>query len=137
MRQVSPQIRAHIEKDLFARALGIALVELREGYAKCAMTVRDDQTNFHGTAHGGAIFTLADAAFAAACNAYGQTAVALEMNISFLSAVAPGARLVAEAHEEAPGARIALYHLTVTDERGALIASLHATAYRKHTRFVE
>ncbi|MBI3913889.1 MAG: hydroxyphenylacetyl-CoA thioesterase PaaI [Chloroflexi bacterium] len=132
---VSEQIRRHIEQDAFARALGIELVELREGFAECAMRVREDQLNFHGSLHGGAIFSLADAAFGAACNASGQTAVALEMNINFLNAVAPGARLVAEAKEESASARIALYHLTVTDEQGRMIASLHATAYKKNERF--
>ena len=83
------------------------------------------------------IFSLADAAFAAACNAYGQTAVALAMNINFLDAVAPGTRLIAEAREESLGARIGLYHLTVSDEQGRIVASSHATAYRKSEWFAE
>jgi acyl-CoA thioesterase len=91
--------------------------------------------NFHGSAHGAAIFALADAAFAAACNAHGQTAVALEMNISFLGAVVPGTRLIAEAKEEALSARIGLYHLHVMDESGRIVASSHATAYRKNEWF--
>ncbi len=135
--RVADEIRAHIEQDLFARSLGIDLLELAPGYAKCAMTVRDEMRNFHGTAHGGAIFSLADATFAAACNAYGQAAVALEMNISFLDAVSPGTRLIAEAKEESASPRIALYHLDVRDECGELIASLHATAYRKNEWFVQ
>lgn len=132
---ISGQIRQHIENDLFAKSLGVELLELEPGYAKCAMVIRDEMINFHGTTHGGAIFSLADAAFAAACNAYGQAAVALEMNISFLKSVEAGTRLIAEAKEESTSARIGLYHLTVTDEKGSMIASLHATAYRKDERF--
>ena len=75
--KVAKEIRERIEQDLFARSLGIELLELAPGFANCAMTVRAEMVNFHGTAHGGVIFSLADAAFAAACNASGQTAVAL------------------------------------------------------------
>ena len=136
MSEIAPEIRAHIEQDLFARSLGIELLELDPGFAKCALTVRDEMKNFHGTAHGGVIFSLADAAFAAACNSYGQTTVALAMTVNFLDAVEPGTRLIAEANEESRGERIALYHLQVRDERGKMIASLHATAYRKNEWFV-
>ena len=132
---VAKEIREHIERDLFARSLGIELLELNPGFARCAMTVRAEMVNFHRSAHGGAIFSLADAAFAAACNAYGQTTVALAMTINYLDAVKPGTRLIAEAREESRGERIALYHLTVRDERGKLVASLHATAYRKNEWF--
>lgn len=134
---IAKEIREHIEQDLFARSLGIELLELNPGFAKCAMTVRDEMTNFHGSAHGGAIFSLADATFAAACNACGQTTVALAMTINFLDAVKPGTRLIAEATEESRGERIALYHLSVGDERGELVASLHATAYCKNEWFVK
>ncbi|MDE3091780.1 MAG: hotdog fold thioesterase, partial [Chloroflexota bacterium] len=105
-------------QDKFAESLGIELLDLREGYAKCAMTVRDDMVNAHRIAHGAAIFTIADFAFAAACNSYGQTAVALDVHINFLEAVKPGARLIAEAEEESLSNRIGLYHLTVKDARG-------------------
>lgn len=132
---VSEKIRQHLLNDKFAAALGIELVALEEGYARCEMVVRKDMLNAHGSTHGGAIFTLADFAFATACNSYGQTAVALEVNINFLEAVKPGTRLIGEAKEESKGSRIALYHLTVTDELGKLIASSHATAYRKNEWF--
>jgi acyl-CoA thioesterase len=134
--KVAKAIRERIEQDLFARSLGIELLELAPGFAKCALTLRAEMVNFHGSAHGGAIFSLADAAFAAACNASGQTAVALAVTINFLDAVKPGTRLIVEAQEESAGTRIALYHLSVRDESGKLVASLHATAYRKNEWFV-
>ncbi len=134
-KRVSKEIWEHLENDKFAQSLGIELLELREGYAKCAMVVRDEMVNAHQSTHGGAIFTLADFAFAAACNSYGQTAVALDVHINFLEAVKPGTRLIAEAEEESLGKRIALYHLVVKDARGNLVASSHATAYRKQEWF--
>ncbi|MBI5029703.1 MAG: hotdog fold thioesterase [Chloroflexi bacterium] len=124
-------------KDKFAASLGIKLVELREGYAKCETTVTDQMVNAHNIAHGAAIFTIADYAFAAACNSYGQTALALEVKINFLEAVQVGTKLIAEAKEESLSTRIGLYHLTVTDSNGKLVAAAQATAYRKNETFIK
>ena len=132
---VREEIREHLLQDKFAESLGIELLDLREGYAKCTMVVRDDMLNAHKIAHGSAIFTLADFAFAAACNSYGQVAVALEVKINFLEAVKSGTRLTGEAEEEALTKRIGLYHLSVRDESGKLVASAQATAYRKQEWF--
>jgi acyl-CoA thioesterase len=93
--------------------------------------------NFHGLPHGGVIFSLADAAFAAACNSYGQVAVALNVHISFLSAVEVGTRLVAEGTEEHLGGRTGLYRLAVTTEDGTPVALAHGTAYRKRQPLLE
>jgi acyl-CoA thioesterase len=133
--RVAKAIWEFLAQDKFAESLGIKLLEMREGYAKCAMIVRDEMVNVHGIAHGAAIFALADYAFAAACNAHGQTALALEVKINFLDAVKPGTRLVAEAEEEALSERIGLYHLTARDESGTLVAAAQATAYRKKEWF--
>ena len=124
-------------QDKFAESLGIELLDLREGYSKCAMVVTEEMLNAHHIAHGAAIFTLADYAFATACNAHGQTALALQVNINFLDAVKLGTRLIAEATEESLSARIGLYHLTVKDQRGKLVAAAQATAYRKNEEFVK
>jgi acyl-CoA thioesterase len=133
--KVHPEIRKHLETDTMAQSLGIELLEIHEGYSMCAMIVNEQMLNAHGSAHGGAIFTLADYAFAAACNSYGQVAVALQVSINFLDAVKPGVRLVAEAKEEALTPRIGLYRLTVINESGKLVASAQATAYRKKDWF--
>ncbi|MFQ6014028.1 MAG: hotdog fold thioesterase [Anaerolineae bacterium] len=130
------QIQQKISQDPFARRMGIELLELDEGYSKVTMSLEEDMINFHGTTHGAAIFALADAAFAAAGNSRGQTCVALTMNITYLSATEAGGRLYAEAREETPGGRTALYHITVTDESDRLIASCHAVLYRKDEWFV-
>lgn len=99
------RIREKIERDPFSKSLGIRLVELGEGYSKVVMTVTSDMLNFHGIAHGGAIFSLADAAFAAASNSHGQRALALCMSISYRSPAREGMELVAEAFEESLGGR--------------------------------
>jgi acyl-CoA thioesterase len=131
------QIRQHIARDPFARFLGIELLELREGYSRTTLTVEEHMLNFHGLPHGGVIFSLADAAFAAACNSYGQVAVALHVDVSFLAAVEVGTRLTAEATEEHLGGRTGLYRLAVTKEDGTLVALCHGTAYRKRQPLLE
>jgi len=134
---VSKEVYQHIASDPFARRMGIALEELRPGYSRVSMMLAPYMVNFHGITHGAAIFALVDAAFAAAGNSHGQVAVALDMSISFVAATRPGQRLVAEAREENLGRRTALYHITVRDEDGQLVASSHGTVYRKREALVE
>lgn len=130
------QIFQRVSQDPFARFLGIELLELREGYSKVAMTVEEHMLNFHGIPHGGVIFSLADAAFAAASNSYGQMAVALNVSINFLAAVPVGTRLYAEATEENLGHRTALYRLAVTAEDGTPVALCHGLVYRKQEQLL-
>jgi acyl-CoA thioesterase len=125
------------EQDQFARHLGIELLELRPGYSRVRLFLEPYMVNGLGLAHGGVIFTLADFAFAAACNSYGTAAVALSMDVHFLASPMPGAGLTAIAQEVRRGRRTGLYHLTVIDEDKNLIADLHGMAYRKDTRFLE
>lgn len=125
------------ERDRFAHHLGIELLELRPGYSRVGMTLAAYMVNGLGIAHGAAIFALADFAFAAACNSYGRTAVALSMDIHFLSSPSPSHRLEAEAVEVHLGNRIGLYRMTVVDANAKPVAELHGMAYRKDTRFLE
>jgi acyl-CoA thioesterase len=136
-QKVSQQLFSKMSRDPYAQFMGIELLEVKPGYSRLSMTVGEHQVNFHGMPHGGAIFSLADAAFAAASNSHGQTAVALTMNISFLSAVPVGTKLFAEAQEEKLGRRTALYHMTVTMEDGDLVASCHGMVYRRKEWFIE
>ena len=87
--------------------------------------------NFNGLAHGGAIFALADAAFAAASNAHGRVAVALSMSIQYLNAPSPGARLVAEGTESRLGRRVAFYDITVWEESGRPVAICQGVVDRR------
>lgn len=130
------RIRERIESDKFAGLMGVQLLELRYGYSKLTMTVKENMTNFHNMAHGGAIFALADAAFAAASNSHGQAALALCMNINYRSPANQGTKLVAEAFEESLGKRTALYHIVVKSDDGRLIASCQGTVYRKEEQLV-
>lgn len=125
------------ERDQFAQHLGLELLALHPGYSRVGLTLEPYMVNGLGLAHGAVIFAIADFAFAAACNSYGTVAVALSMDVHFLASPEPGARLTAEAQEIHRGRRTGLYHLTVEDEAGNLIADLHGMAYRKDTRFLE
>ncbi|MEM1538037.1 MAG: hydroxyphenylacetyl-CoA thioesterase PaaI [Candidatus Nezhaarchaeales archaeon] len=116
--------------DAYCKFMGIELLELRRGYSKVAMTVRDEMLNFHGVAHGGAILSLADAAFAAASNSHNKVAMALSITINYRHPVSKGVRLIAEAVEESLGQRTALYRMTVTTEKGDLVAVCQGLVYR-------
>ena len=96
------------------------------------MLVEPHHLNGVGTVHGGALFTLADLAFAVACNAHGTVAVAVNVSISYLKAVTEGA-LLAEATEESKNRRLGLYTVRVTDASGDLVALFEGMAYRKGT----
>jgi len=130
------EISQKLQQDQFAQFLGIKLIELGEGTATAEVTVADHMLNAHGTAHGAIIFSLADFVFAAACNSYGKTSVALSMNIGFLAAAMKGNRLVATATEEKKNNRTAWYRIRVETEHG-LVATLDALAYRKSEYFVQ
>lgn len=130
MTAVDDDVRERIESDPFCETLGIDLVALEPGYARTELTITDGLLNFHGTPHGGAIYSLADAAFAAASNSHGETAVALETNISYLDAVESGETLAAIAEETHLGGRTAEYAITVTDESDDRIATFRGRVYR-------
>ena len=129
-------IARYIQTDRFAAFLGAEIEVIEPGYSRVRLTVTGDMHNFHGMTHGGVIFSLADIAFAAASNARGQTAVALNDNISFLKATKAGDQLIAEAREQHLGGRTALYEITVTErETGQLVAKSQAMVYRKREWF--
>lgn len=100
----------------------MTLSAIGPGTAEFAMTVRDDMVNSHGICHGGFIFTLADTAFAYACNARNRRAVAQSCSITFLQPAAAGSRLIARCTEVASTGRSGIYDTTVSDESGATIA---------------
>jgi acyl-CoA thioesterase len=130
-------INQYIQRDPFAKHLGATVEIIAPGHSRVSLTVTAEMVNFHGMTHGGLIFTLGDIAFAAASNSRGQTAVALNVGISFLSASKAGDRLVAEAKEQQAGGPTALYDITVKDQNtGDLIAKSQNMVYRKRQWFV-
>jgi acyl-CoA thioesterase len=130
MVDVDPETRERIESDRFCETLGIDLVALEPGYARTELRITESLLNFHGTPHGGALYSLADAAFAAASNSHGETAVALETNISYLQAVETGETLTATAEETYSSGRTAEYEVRVTDEAGDRVATFRGRVYR-------
>lgn len=118
------------KKDMFAVSSGIELLEVSPGYAKARMKIEEKHLNALRAVQGGAIFTLADLAFAAASNAYGSVAVGINANISFVKAATKGT-LTAEARETSINPKISTYTVDVTDDDGEVIAIFQGMAYRK------
>jgi acyl-CoA thioesterase len=123
-------------RDRFARLAGLTVVEVGPGRAKVEMEAADAHLNGVDMVHGGAIFTLADLAFAAASNSHGTVAVAVNAHISFLKAAGPG-RLSAEAEEVSCHARLSSYTIRVRDAEGDLVAIFQGMAYRKRETIEE
>jgi acyl-CoA thioesterase len=124
------EARARAASDPFCGAVGVDLVSIGPGRAETSLTVEERHLNFHGTPHGGAVYTLADAAFAAASNTGTETAVALETNISYFAAVDVGETLRAVATETHRGGRTAAYEVRVSDETGDPVATFRGRVYR-------
>lgn len=123
-------IRRRIENDPYCKTLGIEIVDLERGTATTRLEASEELTNFYGMPHGGAIYSLADAAFAAASNSHGDKAVALETNVSYLVAVDTGTVLTATAQETRLTGRTGEYEVVVTDENGNRVATFRGRAYR-------
>ena len=118
------------EKDAFAKLCGIELISAGDGRARAKMPVQDIHKNSMGMVHGGAIFALADAAFAAASNSHDHQAVAININISYLKGVQDGV-LFAEAEEINSRGRIGAYSIKITNQQDEVAAIFEGLAYRK------
>ena len=116
------------DADNASKALGMALVDVAPGRATLTMTVRPDMTNGHKTCHGGFIFTLADSAFAFACNTYNQRTVAQIAQVSFLAPAMEGAVMTARAREVWRQGRGGVYDVTVTGADGTVIAEFRGNS---------
>jgi acyl-CoA thioesterase len=123
-------LKKYFKNDIFARHVGIELVDVSEGWARAKMEIKEHHLNGVRLVHGGAIFTLADLAFAAAVNSRGRVAVAINCSIQFLKGVT-GNVIYAEAHEESLNNTIASYTIKVTNESGEVISVFQGMAYRK------
>ncbi|WP_050033351.1 PaaI family thioesterase [Halorubrum halophilum] len=130
MSDVPTDLREQINSDPFCELLDIAFVDIDVGTAQAELTVTDELLNFHGTLHGGAIYSLADAAFAAASNSHGDAAVGLESNISYLAAVDVGETLLATAEETHLTDGTGEYEVTVTNGDGDQVATFRGRVYR-------
>jgi acyl-CoA thioesterase len=115
--------------DRASQGMGMEILEVRPGYSRLGMTVVERMLNGHGSCHGGYIFSLADSAFAFACNSHGAPAVAQHCTVTYVTPGRLGMRLVAEAQERQRGERSGIYDVTVRDETGTVIAE-----FRGHSR---
>jgi acyl-CoA thioesterase len=129
--KVKEAIFKKVEEEPFAQKFGIKLLDLDEGYSKVEMKFTPEMENFLGLAHGGALFALIDEAFETASNSHGTVAVALNMNITYISSPSPESRLIAEAREFSRTQRTAVYDIKLFDAQNNLIASCEALVYRK------
>jgi acyl-CoA thioesterase len=118
------------QRDPASRALGMRLDEIRPGYARMSMAVREDMLNGHRTCHGGYIFMLADSAFAFACNSHNHNTVGAGCTIDYLAPCLEGELLTAEAVEQALSGKTGVYDVTVTNQEGRKIALFRGKSHR-------
>jgi acyl-CoA thioesterase len=126
------RIAAFFERDRFARGCGIRVVEVRLGFARTEMTVEPRHLNSVGILQGGALFTLADLAFAAASNSHGVVAVAAQADVTYFKGVQSG-RLTATAEEISRTHKLSTCLIRVTSQEDELVALFKGVAYIKGT----
>ena len=119
-----------LDHDLFSRWMGIKVLEIKEGYSKIQMTIREEMVNGFGIVHGGIPFSLADSAFAFACNNRNNLSVALDVTITFTKAVNVGDDLIAEAKEVHNGRSTGVYLITVANQNNEQVALFKGTCFR-------
>src|SRR4051812_22165402 len=122
--------RDMFQRDAASQMLGMRVVRIAPGYAELSMSVRSDMVNGHAICHGGLIFTLADSAFAFACNSYNLATVASGCSIDFLAPAHEGDDLRATARERSINGRTGVYDIEVTNQRGETIALFRGKSYR-------
>lgn len=123
-------VKRFVDNDRLAKHLGIEMLEHAHGRARARMTIQDHHLNSAGTLHGGAIFALADAVFAAASNSHGTLAVAINVSISYFKAIKSGT-VTAAAEEVSFSPKLATYLVHVHDDAGNPVSLFQGTVYRK------
>lgn len=118
------------QKDAFANHNGMEITEMRGGYARAEMALQPYHLNAAQTVHGGALFTLADFAFAAASNSRGQLSLSITSSISIFKGAREG-KLIAEAREVSSSAKLGSYEVTIRNEADDLLATFQGMVYRK------
>jgi acyl-CoA thioesterase len=135
---IAEAVREHMySRDLAAQALGITVEAVGPGSAVCRMSVREDMLNGHATCHGGLIFTLADTAFAYACNAGNRATVALTCQVTFIAPARQGDVLRASAREQSRTGRTGVYDVEVRRADGAIVALFRGHAYEVRGAIVQ
>jgi len=128
---LAQQVVAHMmEHDKFSQWLGITILEVKEGYSRIQMTVREEMINGFNIVHGGIAFSLADSAFAFACNNRNNLSVALDTSINFTKAIQVGDIITAEAKESHNGRSTGLYFITILNQHNEQVAHFKGTCFR-------
>jgi acyl-CoA thioesterase len=129
--QLATNVVDHMmENDYFSQWMQVKVLQIKEGYSKIQMTIRKEMVNGFGIVHGGIPFSLADSAFAFACNNRNNLSVALDVTITFTKAVNVGDILTAEAKEFHNGRSTGVYLITVTNQKDEQIALFKGTCFR-------
>jgi len=129
--ELAKKVVSHMMKnDLFSQWLGVEILEVKEGYSRIKMTVRKEMINGFGIVHGGIPFSLADSAFAFACNNINVLSFALDTSINFTKPVHVDDVLTAEAKELHNGRSTGLYHINITNQNDHLVAQFKGLCYR-------
>ena len=129
--------RSMFERDRASQSLGMRIVDVGPGRAQVEMAIRDDMLNGHAFCHGGFIFSLADSAFAFACNSYNLNTVASACNIDFVAPAHEGEVLTAMARERSASGRTGVYDIEVRNQRGEPIAFFRGKSYRIRGSIIE
>ena len=128
---IHQQVVDHMmDYDAFSQWMGIEVLDIQEGYSKIKMTIRKEMVNGFGIVHGGIPFSLADSAFAFACNNRNNLSVSLDVTITFTKAVNIGDELTAEAKEVHNGRSTGVYLITVTNQKNEQVALFKGTCFR-------
>ena len=123
-------VHAMMSRDAFSQWLGIEVLEIAPRRSTCRLTVRDDMVNGFGVTHGGVTFSLADSAFAFACNTHGAVTVSIENSVTYPAPVHVGDVLTAVAREDAASGRLSYYSAEVRNQRGEVVALFRGTAFK-------
>lgn len=125
-----------LEHDRFSNWLGIQVLEIREGYSRIRMTIREEMVNGFGIIHGGITFSLADSAFAFACNNRNVLSVALDTSINFIKPVHVGDTLTAEGKEQHNGKSTGLYQVEIKNQHDHVVALFKGLCYRTDKKLI-
>lgn len=118
------------QRDVATQHLGMTLLATKAGYSEIKMTVQNFMVQGHKTCHGGYLFTLADSAFAFACNTYNKPTVALGCSIDYIAPALAGDELIARCAEKSRGGRTGNYDVEIYNQDATLIAIFHGKSYQ-------
>ena len=131
MATIHEEVVNHMmENDFFSQWMGVEVLDVKEGYSKIKMTIRKEMVNGFGIVHGGIPFSLADSAFAFACNNRNNLSVALDVTITFTKPVNVNDELFAEAKEIHNGRSTGVYLITLLNQHNEQVAFFKGTCFR-------